>query len=129
MIKNKLKIILFIIFFILNCASEPQFRYEIKANSGDICENKQGKDKIKCIGQILDNYEKIMNATPTINVISKTRKDEDVVIVIKKYCLDELCFQVREEVYDPTPWGRIKNYIMTGSLSFAIGLVTGFSLK
>lgn len=125
--KNKIFLI-FLIFFI-NCASQPQFKYEIKANSGDICENKNGKDKIKCIGQILDNYEKIMNATPTINVISKTRKDEDVVVVVKRYCLDELCFQVIEEVYDPTPWGKIKNYIMTGSISFAVGLISGFGLK
>lgn len=127
MIKIKLLIIMF--FLILNCASQPQFKYEIKANSNDICENKIGKEKIKCIGQILDNYEKIMNATPTIDVISRNRKNDDVVIVIKKYCLDELCFQVREEVYDPTPWGKVRNYIMTGSFSFAIGIITGFGLK
>jgi hypothetical protein len=121
--------LLFVMFFILNCASQPQFKYEIKATDGDICENKIGKEKIKCIGNILDNYEKIMNATPTIKIISRERKDEDIVVVNKKYCLDELCFQVKEEVYDPTPWGKIKNYLLTGSASFAVGIITGFTLK
>ena len=118
-------LLLIFIFLIVNCASQPQLKYEIKGSGDDICENKVGKEKIKCIGQILDNYEKIMNATPTIKIISKNRKDEDIVVVTKKYCLDELCFQVIEETYDPTPWGKIKNYIMTGSLSFVAGVVTG----
>jgi hypothetical protein len=120
-----MKILLILFFFIFNCASQPQLKYEIKGSGDDICENKIGKEKIKCIGQILDNYEKIMNATPVVKIISKTRKDEDIVVVNKKYCLDELCFQVIEETYDPTPWGKIKNYIMTGSLSFIAGMATG----
>lgn len=123
------KLLLITVFLFFNCASQPQLKYEIKASGDDICENKIGKEKIKCIGQILDNYEKIMNATPTVKVLSKTRRDEDIVVVTKKYCLDELCFQVIEETYDPTPWGKIKNYILTGSASFAVGLITGFSLK
>jgi hypothetical protein len=122
---NKLKFLTIIIFFIFNCASQPQLKYEIKGNGDDICEGKKGKEKINCISNILDNYEKIMNATPIIKVLSKERKDEDIVVVTKKYCLDSLCFQVIEETYDPTPWGKIKNYILTGSLSFVAGMATG----
>ena len=123
------KISLLIIFFIFNCVATPQLKYEIKGDGGDICENKLGKEKIKCIANILDNYEKIMNATPTVKVVSTQRLNEDIVIVIKKYCLEDLCFQVREEAYDPTPWGKIKNYLLTGTISFATGVVTGFTLK
>lgn len=109
--------------------ASPQLKYEIKGDGGDICENKVGKEKIKCISNILDNYEKIMNATPTIKIISKERKNEDIVVVVKKYCLEDLCFQVKEELYDPTTWGKIKNYLVTGSLTFAVGVITGFTLQ
>ena len=119
---------LFLILFLFNCLSVPQLKYEIKGG-GDICDNKIGKDKVKCISNILDNYEKIINATPSVKVISSERFDEDIVIVVKKYCLEDLCFQVKEEVYDPTGWGKVKNYILTGSVSFFIGTITGFTIK
>jgi hypothetical protein len=61
--------------------------------------------------------------------ISKERKDEDIVVVVKKYCLEDLCFQVKEELYDPTPWGKIKNYLLTGSITFVAGMMTGFTIQ
>lgn len=122
------KILIILIMLFINCATQPQLRYEIKASGDDICEDKKGKEKIKCIGEILDNYEKIINAEPTIKILSKERKNDDIVIVFKKYCLSDLCFQVKEEVYDPTPWGKIKNYIFGGALTFMIGMVTGVSI-
>ena len=123
------KLFVLILFLILNCVSQPALKYEIKGDGEDVCEGRKGKEKINCISNILDNYEKIMNATPVIRVISKERKDEDIVLITKKYCLETLCFQVREEVYDPTAWGKIKNYLITGTLTFSVGLVTGFTLK
>ena len=53
---------------------------------------------------------------------------KNLLIVLKKYCLSDLCFQVKEETYDPTPWGKIKNYIFGGALTFMIGMVTGVSI-
>jgi hypothetical protein len=121
--------ILFIILLTINCLATPQLKYEINGDSNNICENKIGKEKIKCISNILDNYEKIINATPKVEVLSEKRASEDIVVVIKRYCLEDLCFQVKEEKYSPTMRGKIKNYLLTGSLSFLIGVVTGFTLQ
>ena len=115
------KIILLLI--LLNCKSVPVegVRYYPPQTFG--CSSYIGKERITCINGLLSELEGIKNSTPVVKILSRERKNDTVVIVKKQICHSQLCFDIEQEVYDPSFWYEIK-YVLTISIpSVGLGII------
>jgi hypothetical protein len=107
----------------LNCKSAPveEVRYIPSKTFG--CSNYIGKERINCINGLLSELEGIKNSDPVVKILSRERKNDKIVIVKKEICHSQLCFNIEQEIYDPSFWYEIK-YVLTISIpSIGLGII------
>lgn len=127
-----MKILLPVLLFLFSCSSPP---VKESPNFSPIpsfgCQKYKGKEWESCLIKLVGKLENILNEKPVLASTETNRIDSEFVEYIYEYCLGDkdLCFKVNEKKYEPTTLGLIWNATKKIGLGFAIGFVTGVTVK
>lgn len=125
----RLKEIIFFLLLLSNCISQQVEEVKFYPSPGIGCSHYSGKDRIKCINELLKELEEIHNTPPKIEIISKTRKNDDIVIIKKRYSHgSRISWESESEVIDRSLIGEVKYVTLIVLPSVIFGFVFGLSI-
>ena len=127
------KIFALVIILLSNCASLKEVDVFYKPSPSNGCSEYQKNDeRLKCISQMISEYQDIQNSEIKVTNERIQRISEEYVLYKETYCYvlqksnkKYLCFEAQKKLYEPTALGKIWNFTKTVGFGILIGLVGG----
>ena len=120
-----------IVISLVSCSLPQRKKVDMSAPTlKEGCTHLAGKDRVLCIGKLLDELQNMRNSHVSLKRLSDERLDEDYVRVVDEYCLvskekELYCFSETRDEYDPSTLGVIKRNLILFGAGYGIGFFSG----
>ena len=125
---NMKNIIILTLLLLISCSSAERTE-PIKGNPVPKfgCSKYKGKDWEKCVMNLLNKLESIVNIPPSKTLLDSKRYNQEYIIETYSYCFgsNDFCFEESEYVYDPTVIGRLINFSKPLGVGIIVGTIFG----